>query len=537
MGRRMRVECVAELDGAALDARLTRMTPAELRALDALLLAPDVFRTTYRDDPVGFARDCIAWPPGQALRGYQAEALTLLATRRRAAIRGPHGPGKTTIAALACLWFAFTRDGDPHADWKIITTAGSWLQLTRYLWPEIHKWARRLRWDRLGRGPLDERTEFLDSSLKLTTGQAFAAASDKPELLEGGHASHLLYVFDEAKAIRDATFDAAEGALMGEGEALALALSTPGAPAGRFYAIHARRPGYEDWGVRHITLAENLVAGGILAAEVAQRQAQWGETSAVYQNRVLGEFASQDEASVIPLAWVEAANERWRVLEAEGFATTALDYVGVDVGLQADRTVQALRVGAVITALRRAPHQDTMATAGTIATILRGYGGRAIVDADGIGAGVFHRLREQGLPVVAFHAAGGTDATDRSGELRFVNLRAAAWWALRERLDPTSGEALALPPDDLLTGDLTAPRWRITSSGKIQIEEKAEIRKRLGRSTDDGDAVVMAFADVLVRGTPVGASAEIRPTRESYHALVPSVFGGRGLSDVWRRRR
>ena len=44
-----------------------------------------------------------------------------------------------------------------------------------------------------------------------------------------------------------------------------------------------------------------------------------------------------------------------------------------------------------------------------------------------------------------------------------------------------------------MTGDLTAPHWRVVSGGKIQIESKDDIKKRLGRSTDDGDAVVMAF--------------------------------------------
>ena len=35
----------------------------------------------------------------------------------------------------------------------------------------------------------------------------------------------------------------------------------------------------------------------------------------------------------------------------------------------------------------------------------------------------------------------------------------------------------------------------MTSAGKIQVESKDEIRKRLGRSTDSGDAVVQACFD------------------------------------------
>jgi hypothetical protein len=115
------------------------------------------------------------------------------------------------------------------------------------------------------------------------------------------------------------------------------------------------------------------------------------------------------------------------------------------------------------------------------------------VDVIGIGAGVVDRLREQRMAVEPFNAAEGTTRKDSSGELGFSNVRSQAWWELRELLDPAGGEPVALPPDDMLTGDLTAPHWRVLSGGRIQIESKDDIRKRLGRSTDSGDAVVQAF--------------------------------------------
>jgi len=213
----------------------------------------------YRYDPVAFTHDCIEWPEGRALAPYQEEILGALATKHRAAARGPHGLGKTTTAAIAVLWFALTRNaaGD---DWKIPTTAGARRQLTKYLWPEIHKWARRIRWEKVGRQPFAA-SELLTLSLKLKCGEAFAVASNSADLIEGAHADCLLYLFDEAKAIPDTTFDAAEGAFSGAGadtgqEAFALAISTPGEPQGRFYAIHSRKPGFEDWYVRHVTLGE-----------------------------------------------------------------------------------------------------------------------------------------------------------------------------------------------------------------------------------------------------------------------------------------
>jgi hypothetical protein len=106
--------------------------------------------------------------------------------------------------------------------------------------------------------------------------------------------------------------------------------------------------------------------------------------------------------------------------------------------------------------------------------------------------------------VRAFDASAGTTASDRSGEMRFANLRAAAWWTLRERLDPNSRHPpVVLPPDDHLIGDLTAPRWERRTHGLI-IESKKDIRKRLGRSTDVGDAIVHAFALNLLTPKTIG---------------------------------
>jgi hypothetical protein len=134
-----------------------------------------------------------------------------------------------------------------------------------------------------------------------------------------------------------------------------------------------------------------------------------------------------------------------------------------------------------------------MATTGRVAAVLNANpDARAIIDVIGIGAGVCDRLREMGFKITGFNAGTATKRKDRAGELEFENNRSAAWWHLRELLDPAYGPTLALPPDDELIGDLTAPRYSVTSRGRIQIEKKDDIRKRIGRSTDAGDAVVQA---------------------------------------------
>lgn len=464
----------------------------------------EVSASTYLHDPIGFTRECINWPKSPdgddgGLTPYQEEIIGMLPVKHRVSARGPHGLGKSALAAISILWFALTRDA-AGIDFKCVTTAGAWRQLEKYLWPEIHKWARFLDWDKLGRKPFDTRQELLGLTLKLKHGSAFAVASDNPELIEGAHADSVMYVFDESKAIVAKTFEAAEGAFSGAREtglpeAFALAISTPGEPAGVFYNIHARAKGYLSWWARHVTLAEAMEAGRVTENWRRDKEEQWGKNSAVYQNRVEGEFASSEEDGVIPVSWVEKANERWREWKEYELPQEGMQTVGVDVARSGeDKTVLALRYGPVITELRTTNREDTMQTSGRVKGILEANPQmKAIVDVIGIGAGVVDRLREQRLPVEGFNASAGTKRKDKPGELGFVNCRSAGWWNLRELLDPANGNDLCIPPDDTLMGDMTALHWKVMSGGKIQVESKDDVRKRIGRSTDHGDAVMQAF--------------------------------------------
>jgi hypothetical protein len=463
-------------------------------AKDRRQKAATVRLRNYYYDPVAFIHDCIEWPEGQEITPYQEETLRRLIKYKRVGVRGPHGLGKTATEALAILWFVITREA-AEKDWKVISTAGAWRQLEKYLWPEIHKWAKRIRWERLGRGPFT-RHELLSLHINLKHGTAFAVASDNADFIEGAHADSILYVFDEAKAIEAKTWEAAEGAFSGDEEtteAFALACSTPGEPNGVFYEIHARTPKFPMWHAFHVTLEMAITAGRVSRKWAEDAKLMWGATSAAYANRVLGEFMSSAEDGVIPLSWIEAAVERWKANEGRELGPLTTD--GVDVARSGeDVTVQALRYGSRIQELRPSKYSDLMVTTGLVKGVLDANPGAiAIVDTDGLGAGVTDRLREQGHPVVAFHAGAKSDAKDKSGELGFVNKRAAAWWALREKLDPSNDPDIELPDDPELLGDLTAPHWTVQSDSRILIEPKKEIKKRIGRSTDKGDAVVQAF--------------------------------------------
>ena len=408
-----------------------------LQQLATKATAPERTAAKYVDDPLGFIDACVNFPAPRrkgktarptGLAEYQREIMASLPVKHRVAVRGPRGLGKSTTAALILLWFALTRDA-AGIDWKCVTTAGSWSQLLNYLWPEIKKWSYCLNWDAIGRSPFSERNELMKGGLSLRHGLAMAGSPDQPEKLEGAHADSVLIIFDESKIIGAETFDAAEGIFSGADEetgleALALCISTPGEPAGRFFDIHRHAPGLEDWYTRHVTLQEAVAAGRMTLSWANQRKKLWGESSALYQNHVLGEFCSEDEDAIIPLAWIEAAQERWREWDRAGRPDQDGQHtIGVDVARSGlDRSVAAIRHGDVLTHLVTWSKEDTMETVGRVKGMLDGDPlATAIVDVIGIGAGVYDRLREMGTKTDPFNAAKKTTRRDVTRQFGFMN--------------------------------------------------------------------------------------------------------------------
>lgn len=132
----------------------------------------------------------------------------------------------------------------------------------------------------------------------------------------------------------------------------------------------------------------------------------------------------------------------------------------------------------------------------------------ARVDGVGLGAGTVDYCRKQGLNVREFIAgAKPVPRRDALGKeltmFKFKDLRSQAWWEGREKfrlgqfclqMYDAKGDPIPLPPK--LMGDLATPRYEISGDKVISVETKEEIKKRLGRSTDDGDAVIMLMFDM-----------------------------------------
>ena len=228
---------------------------------------------------------------------------------------------------------------------------------------------------------------------------------------------------------------------------------------------------------------------------------KWYRPGNLFRVKVLGEFPEEAEGTLIPLAWVEQAQERWRDLVASGYKPTGILRLGSDVsGMGRDRSIHAHRYDNFVSQIEYPPMAAKtelihMQTAGRIIEIMRGSKGMAFIDTIGEGAGVYSRIREQGYSWAysAKASYGSAGLTDITGVRKFGNMRAYMYWAVRDALNPANKINLALPPDENLTQELTDILYTIDSSGRIIIEKKDDIKKRIGRSPDTADALALTY--------------------------------------------
>lgn len=207
----------------------------------------------------------------------------------------------------------------------------------------------------------------------------------------------------------------------------------------------------------------------------------------------------EDDAwQVIPTVWIDAAMERWKPRDAKG----EMDSIGADVAAGGkDNFVISRRHGTWFDELIRIPGRDLpQETAGQDGAghVVMARRDRAVIHVDVVGWGLstYNFLTANEVQTVAINGANGTMDRTQDGKLAFKNYRARLVWRMREALDPSNPDPIYLPPDPALRADLAAYKWKMTPGG-IQVRLKEEMKNDLGRSPDDGDAVIMALEPTM----------------------------------------
>lgn len=414
-------------------------------------------------------------------------------------VRSGHGIGKSTVMAWLILWFVLF-----HRDCKVPCTAPSGHQLKDVLWSEVGKWHQRM--------PAKFRNEIVilaDRVVhavepKTRFAVARTARKEKPEALQGFHATNMLFLVDEAAGVDEAIFAVTEGALT-TANARTLLTGNPTRSEGYFFDTHNDKELSKDWTKLHFSSEESPLADRKWIERVRRK---YGEDHPFWKVRVQGEFPEASANILIPFAYLERAQHA--AVRPEGLRVAGLDVARFGD----DRSALVIRQGNVITEIQVWSGYSVTETARR-ALFLSGLYDVICVDEIGVGGGAADVLRESGqirvIPVTVSRS---------SDDPQFARLRDQLWFSTRDWFCGEESVAICKNPH---TEDLIAELAGIhfsyfQGSERLKIDSKDEIKETLGYSPDIADALTMTFA---VPYSALGGAMGIHETAKAMGA----VFG------------
>ena len=405
-------------------------------------------------------------------------------------IQSGQGTGKTFFAALCILYF-LTVFPNP----KIPCTSTSANQLKAVLWAEIRKLMRKSKKVKNADGS-DAFTTILEEILEWQTEKVFlkakggsewfavartintkAGESEQAETLSGFHEDFMFIVVDEASGIPEPVFKPLEGVLTGKLN-LMLIIYNPTRATG--FALESQQSDAKRW-VRTKWNAEDSEM--VTRHHIQSMLEKYGRESNPYRIRILGLPPVSSSDDLIPWDWIEDAIRS----DIEPFELSPV-IKGLDCGGGGDMSVIATRKGNYIYDFKRKSTQDSTEVMGWALTDLdKDEADAMIVDAVGIGHGVYWILFEKRKDKV--HSISGQGRSNNP-DVTF-NKRAECYWRLREQFEKRT---IRIPDDLELKSQLGSIKFKYTSSGAIQILRKEQIKKVIGHSPDEADALAISYA-------------------------------------------
>lgn len=442
----------------------------------------------WRENIRKFAWDNFKFEPDA---GGQAEALDsygdLTNPKKRISLQACTGPGKTATEAI-CGWYSlscFAEKGE-HPKGAAISVTAENLKLN--LWPELRKW--------------QERSEFLMRAFEFNSeritavghketwqlaARSFQKRADPTALgqaLAGVHSKFPFFLIDESGEIplqiaqkADQAFSTAD-VLFGR----IIQAGNPTSLEGMLYA--AATTLRHLW---HVIIVTGDPDDPRCSPRIDKNNAReqiktWGRDNPWVRTTILGLFPEASINALLGVDEVVAAMSRHLKPEEYEFSQKRL---GIDVARMGnDRTVLAPRQGlcAFKMAVMRSQLGHDIAARALAARERWGQEIDCVDGTGGFGASTIDSLIQAGIPPIEYQGS------SKPIDPRFYNKRAEVWWNMAQWVK----RGAKLPNDPELVPELTVPTYSF-KNGKLIVEEKEQIKKRLGRSPDKADALSTTF--------------------------------------------
>lgn len=508
--------------------QLSNLSPEELRAYVKQ-------RNLNRKSPARWAKHVLGIT---TIEKYQKEKIfNPIVEHDRVAIKACHAVGKTfSLGGVIVPWFTSNYENS-----IVITTAPTNRQVETLLWGEIRKAYKNSKTD-LGGKLLTKKWTISDDWYAMGFSPQSAAGGDSSEQqgssFQGFHAKYVLIVFDEATGVPKDIYTMAEGLLTSGMIVKWVCIANPTSTTSEFFNICRM----SEWHVVTINCFDspNLIANGFVNRETLEAEItylktlsdydrmkhiknykkpnthllsaqwvvakifEWGFDHPLTKSKILGEFPNKSDDVVVKWDSVQKAINREKV------GSFNRRYFGVDVARFGDDSTVITELGDTdFIAKYTSMKEDTMETAGrVVSAFLCGDSGQEThiaIDCTGVGAGVYDALKEMKrskpgekpiLPdyVYLHEIHFGMKITHENEQIneelnnRYENTKAYIF----DLLNQDCRDVLSLPDEEIYQTELVSIMYKYARSGKLMIENKDDYKKRVRKSPDTSDSLVLA---------------------------------------------
>ena len=506
----------------------------------------------YQRNPVGFFRDVLGVEPWAKQRAL----LEAVRDHPRVAVKSGHKVSKSHSAAGIALWFYCS-----WADARVVMTSTTARQVDQILWREL-----RMMRARSGRcadckrkdpeGLLTPRPCEHSTLIDGEQGELARTGLTSPDFREikgftareaegvaGISGKHLLYIVDEASGVGDDIYEAIEGNRAG-GARIVL-FGNPTRNEGEHYeAFNSKAHLYRCITISseetpNVLEGREVIAGLATAEWIEEKKIEWGVDSPMYKVRVKGEHAVGEDSKIFSIHTISQAEARWFDAAEAGRLFIGVDPAG-DSGT-GDNSAFSARRGLKQLVLRTSIGLDEEAH---LVQILALIGALklpretpvVVMDREGsVGARLHGKLRahldleeHRAAPPFELVAVRSSDKAVRQPHI-YDRIRDE----LCANLYQWCRDGGAIITHTRLAKQLHAPVWKQGINGKLKATPKEQLRKLLGHSPDEFDALALSVWEPLsLQNAEDVPTAQATETHDEYAEAVVDPYAA--LS-VWGR--
>lgn len=449
-------------------------------------------KAEYLTDPALWAKEVL----GKHMWSKQREVAMSVVNNTHTAVVSCNGAGKSGLAGMLAVWWVATHKPE---DIAVICTAPTYVQIARVLFREIQdNFKLSAEHGHKLPGYITQSQEWkLDDGTVIAWGRR-PADKDVVSSFQGIHKRYVMVILDEAGGIPEDLYTATEAITNTEG-ARVLAIGNPDQRGTPFHKIFREDPTWNKitisaYDTPNFTDEKHEVPKELLPlliqeAWVEKQKISWGEDSARFKSKVLGQFPDEADNTFFSQTAIDRGIDLQLAEDME-----IIPKLGVDLArFGEDDSKVYINRGGRCRMLESWTKATAIESANRVHRLAIDHGAKEVrVDGAGLGGPIIDILVNlAGDSYTVISMLGSAASPDNT---RWMNARAYSFDSLREQLIESK---LDIDPDDKqLLDELLMIQYKFSAKGAIQIESKDDMRSRGVKSPDSLDALVYATANL-----------------------------------------